>query len=177
MIPLAEPGDVQLEIGPDLAVPQALDLAGRFYSAADYHALYKSGAVTPLQVAQALLPLIRRDGASEISKYALAWVHVHEDQVLAAARASTERWAAGKPLGVLDGVPFGVKDDIDVKGYVTTKGMKVNVAEPLFHKVVEETIWPVQQLEEAGGIMMGKMNQHELGMGELFSVLLLPIFL
>ena len=35
-----------------------------------------------------------------------------------AAQASTQRYKEGKPLGILDGVPFGVKDDLRVKELV-----------------------------------------------------------
>ena len=166
MIPLADassPTSGMLEITSDLQTPQSADLAGRFHSAADYHALYQSGAATPLQVAEALLPLVRRDVQPQ-SKYAVAWTQTDADGVLAAARASTARWAAGRPLGVMDGVPFGVKDDIDVKGFVSTMGMRVDKREEYFNKPREQTAWPAEKLEEAGGIMMGKMNQHEVGM-------------
>lgn len=44
------------------------------------------------------------------------------DKVRAAAAASTERWRNGSPLSPLDGVPFGVKDLVDVLGYKTTAG-------------------------------------------------------
>ena len=166
MIPLSDGPRTQalLELGKDLTTPQPQDLAGRFYSVADYHELYKSGKATPLQVVDALLPLIRRD-VKPPSKYANAWIHVHAEEVLKAAKASTARWAAGKPLGILDGVPFGVKDDTEVKGYVNTYGMKAKASEPFFSIAAEETMWPVQKLEEAGAIMIGKNNQHEVGMG------------
>ncbi|KAK4041573.1 amidase signature domain-containing protein [Parachaetomium inaequale] len=168
VIPLANgdsPPAGMLALGPELHQPQPADLAGRFYSAADYHALYKSGAATPLQVAEALLPLVRRDDAQQPrSKYAVAWTQTDVDAVRAAARASTERWAAGAPLGIMDGVPFGVKDDVAVKGFVSTMGMRVNEGEEYFKQPKTETAWPVRKLEEAGGIMIGKMNQHEIGM-------------
>ena len=152
-----------LDFEPEVVTPQSEKLAGRFNSVADYHEAYKSGEITPLQVVETLLPLIRRD-VEKPSKYANAWIQTHVDEVLAAAKASTERWAAGKPLGVLDGVPFGVKDDTAVKGYVSTMGMKVNKNIPYFNKPAEKTIWPAQKMEEAGAIMVGKMNQHEIGM-------------
>lgn len=159
-----------LDLEPELCRPQPADLAGRFHSAADYHALYQSGAATPLQVAEALLPLVQRDGVppQARSKYVVAWLQTDAEAVRAAARASTERWAAGKPLGIMDGVPFGVKDDVAVKGFVSTMGMRVDPAEEYFKKPCDKTAWPALKLEEAGGIMMGKMNQHEIGMGELF---------
>jgi len=150
-----------------LITPQSSDLPGRFYSAADYHALYRSGKVTPLQVAEALLPLIQR-GPNE-SKYAAAWTHCHPEEVLAAAEASTERWARGQPLSVLDGVPFGVKDDVDVEGFVSSMGMRVDEGKAeYFRKVRETTSWPVRKLIEAGAVLVGKMNQHEVGMGKSY---------
>ncbi|KAK1752566.1 N-acylethanolamine amidohydrolase [Echria macrotheca] len=152
-----------LPFGPETILPQPSDLPGRFYSVADYHGLYSSGEATPLQVVEALLPLIRRD-VSPPSKYAVAWLQTDVDAVLAAARASTERWAAKEPLGVLDGVPFGVKDDIDVEGFVSTMGMGVDPSETYFGTKCTTTAWPVRKMMEAGAIMMGKMNQHEIGL-------------
>src|SRR6478735_963390 len=104
-----------LELGPELVKSQYAESNARYYSASDYHEMYKSGKATPLQVAEALLPLISKPSG----KYADGWADNHgkDDLVLEAAKASTERWAAGKPLGVLDGVPIGVKDDTDVKGF------------------------------------------------------------
>lgn len=112
---------------------------------------------------QALLPLIHRDVANP-TEYSKAWLDIHVDDVLAAARASTERWAAGKPHGLLDGIPFGVKADCEVEGYVNTMGMKVDTRHAYFTKPATGTVWPVHKLEEAGAIMVGKMNQHEVGM-------------
>lgn len=170
MIPLSDNPDSPQEplIFEDAVfIQQSADAPGRFASFADYHTLYKSGAATPLQVVQALLPLINRAVANPsftAGKYNLAWLDIHEEEVLASARASTERWAAGKPLGILDGVPFGVKADCEVKGYVNTMGMKVDTRHAYFTKPATQSLWPVQKLEEAGAIMVGKMNQHEVGM-------------
>ncbi|KAK0657718.1 amidase signature domain-containing protein [Cercophora newfieldiana] len=165
VIPLPESTAAQrmLEIGPELMEPEPLDLAGRFYSVADYHGMYSRGEVTPLQVVQALLPLIRRD-VTPPSKYSVAWLQTDADAVLAAARASTERWKNKRPLGVLDGVPVGIKDDIDVEGFVSTMAMATDEKHDYFQKPAAATAWPVQKLLEAGAIMMGKMNQHEIGM-------------
>jgi aspartyl-tRNA(Asn)/glutamyl-tRNA(Gln) amidotransferase subunit A len=38
------------------------------------------------------------------------------------AAASAERWAAGRQLSPLDGVPFAVKDCVDALPYPTTAG-------------------------------------------------------
>ncbi|KAI1389097.1 amidase signature enzyme [Hypoxylon trugodes] len=161
--PLVPDGAVQTkaEITPDLYEPQPDDLAGRFYSVADYHDLFKSGKLTPLQVAKALLPLITR-GQNPPAKYESAWTVTKEDRVLEAAKKSTERYAAGQPLGVLDGVPIGVKDDVDVEGYIAHMGLAFDASNPFF-KPATKTVWPVAQLEAAGAIVIGRQVMHELG--------------
>lgn len=158
---------LQPDIAPDLFERQPEDLAGRFYSAADYHALYQSGELTPLEVVETLLPLIRRDVETP-SKYSNAWLQHKVEAVLTAAKESTARWAAGEPLGLLDGVPFGVKDDIDVEYFVTTEGRKVDKSHPVFQSPAYRTESPVRKLMRAGAIMMGKMNMHEIGMGKFW---------
>lgn len=165
MIPLADGPDSQrmLELDDELRRPQPDDLPGRFLSVADYHALYRRGEATPLDVVEALLPLIRRD-VTPRSPYSVAWLQTDVDAVLAAARASTARWAAGAPLGILDGVPFGVKDDIPVAGFVSTMAIPPQPSEPYFQTPETETAWPVLKLQDAGAILLGKMNQHEIGM-------------
>ncbi|GKT74422.1 glutamyl-tRNA amidotransferase subunit a [Colletotrichum tofieldiae] len=156
-----------LPLAAELTTPAPRDQPSRYLSSADYHALYASGAATPLDVVQSLLPLVRRAEGHpppETGPYANAWVasHGREDLALDAARASTERWRRGEPLGPLDGVPIGVKDDIDVKGYVSHNGMQYRPDLPWF-KPAEETLWPVRQLEAAGAVVLGKNAMHELG--------------
>jgi Asp-tRNA(Asn)/Glu-tRNA(Gln) amidotransferase A subunit family amidase len=49
---------------------------------------------------------------------------------------------------------------VDIAGYRTTSGRKRNDA--LF-PVLDKSDWPVQKWEEAGGIVLGKLNMHEIG--------------
>jgi len=46
-----------------------------------------------------------------------AFTQCDEEDARSQAAASTRRWASGKPLGPLDGVPVAVKETVDVKGY------------------------------------------------------------
>lgn len=136
------------------------DVAGRFYSVADYHAAYKSGNLTPTDVIESLLPLITRD-VEKPTKHSLAFLETRVDFVKQAAEASTQRYKAGKPLGVLDGVPVAVKDELHLKGYSRSVGTK----QDLRHGI-DETSWCVEKWEEEGAIILGKLNMHELGLGE-----------
>lgn len=152
-----------------LTTQQPADRPGRFHSAADFTARFLSRELTPLQVVEALLPLIQREptDGSAPSKYSPAFVANDVDRILAAAKASTQRYGQGKPLGPLDGVPIGVKCDTDLEGYVSTFGMKPNKNYPFFRKVQEKSAWPVQKLQDAGAVVIGHQLMHEIGMGKL----------
>lgn len=132
------------------------------YSVADYHALYLSGKVTPLEVAHALLPLIRRD-VSPPGEHSIAWFAVNVDAVLRAADASTRRYRDKAPLGVLDGVPTAVKDDYDVDGYPSRHGSRNDYTGTATH-AGSITNWCVRQLEDAGAVVFGKLSMHEFGL-------------
>lgn len=66
-------------------------LEKKYYSVADYHALYLSGEVTPTAVVKGILPLICRD-ISPPGKHAVAWWESRIDLIMAAAEASSMRY-------------------------------------------------------------------------------------
>ncbi|CAP66880.1 uncharacterized protein PODANS_4_6290 [Podospora anserina S mat+] len=142
---------------PDAAVfyPEA-----KYYSVEDYRKLYLSGAITPLDVAEALLPLIRRD-IQNASEHSIAFFQVRTERVLASARESTLRYKEGRSLGPLDGVPTAVKDEYDMEGYSTTLGSPNVYADSSTNKT---TSWCVQQIEAAGALILGKLSMHEFGL-------------
>lgn len=133
-----------------------------YYTSADYHALYKSGELTPLAVAEAVLPLIRRD-SNPRGKHSVAFLESNVDKVRAAAEASTQRYKDGKPLGPLDGILVAVKDELNMEGYKRTLGSKLD-----FTGGIQGTSWCVKKWQEAGAIVIGKTTMHELGLGESF---------
>ncbi|KAI3338370.1 amidase signature enzyme [Ustulina deusta] len=149
----------RLAVTPELFPRLPEDLPGRFYSSADYHELYKSGELTPLQVAKALIPLISREQGG---KYVSAWSETRVESVLAAAQASTERYRQGKPLGLLDGVPIGVKEDTAVEGYTCYYGQRPEPSDNAFVPATK-SLWPIAQLEAAGAVVVGTLAMHELG--------------
>ncbi|KAF2430191.1 amidase signature enzyme [Tothia fuscella] len=130
----------------------------RLYGVTEYHEVYKSGRLTPMDVVNKLLPLIRRD-VTPRSEHATSFISTQVELVLAAAEASTQRYAAGKSLGILDGIPIGVKDEVNVKGYSRCLGTTKT-----FNNGDVETSWCVKKWEESGAIIVGKTNMHEIGM-------------
>lgn len=88
-----------------------------------------------------------------------AWIMRPDPQaVLAQARAVDARIAAGERLP-LAGVPFAVKDNIDVAGLPTT------AACPAYAYVPNETATVVTRLLAAGAILMGKTNLDQFATG------------
>ena len=76
----------------------------RHYTIKDYHSAYEAGNTTPTAVAEALLNLI-----SKHPEHKDAFLEIQKHRVIASAEASTQRYKAGKALGIFDGVPVGVK--------------------------------------------------------------------
>ncbi|KAI7347421.1 hypothetical protein KC354_g13952 [Hortaea werneckii] len=146
--------------------PQLNETGNPYLSTLDYHEAYKSGKLTPTAVLENLLPLISREtslkngGQTPVSHHATAFLQTREDLARQAAAASTARYAAGKPLSPLDGVPIAVKDEEDVGGYKKHLGSKID-----FTSKEDTTSYCVRRWLEAGGaVMVGKTNMHELGM-------------
>ncbi len=90
-----------------------------------------------------------------------ALVLVDHDRALeTAARLDQVLRRHTAPLGPLVGVPFVVKDNIDVHGQATTSGSRVHPA------AVALTDAPVvARLREAGAVLLGRANMDELAMG------------
>ena len=159
VVPLAKSSAIENIPLTELPTPRPRPSSNGYYTSADYHALYKSGRFTPTDVANAILPLIRRD-TSPAGPHSVAFLDSKVDLVRRAADASTARYASGKPLSCLDGVPVAVKDEAEVANYKRTLGSRVDFTNP-----ANETAWCIKMLEEAGAIVVGKTNMHEMGLG------------
>jgi len=77
-----------------------------------------------------------------------------------AARRSDEERARGELRGPLHGIPITVKDLVHSRGVRTTSGSKI------FADLVPEADAPcLRSLLDAGAVLMGKTNLHELAYG------------
>jgi len=124
----------------------------------DTHAAYLSGASTPSGCIEQVLARIAAADRPEI------WIsRVDDDALRAQARAldavlAAEGAAALARLPLL-GIPFAVKDNIDVAGMPTT------AACPAFAYVPDQSAPVVDKLVAAGALLVGKTNLDQFATG------------
>jgi allophanate hydrolase len=124
---------------------RALDIAS-------LSAAYESGA-DPTELLSALHRRIAQGGLNPV------WIsQVPLAQVTARLGETKSRRKAGEILP-LYGIPFAVKDNIDVAGLPTTAGC------PAFAYVPKRSAHVVDRLEAAGAILLGKTNLDQFATG------------
>eukprot|EP01113_Clastostelium_recurvatum_P044479 TRINITY_DN7517_c0_g1_i5.p1 TRINITY_DN7517_c0_g1~~TRINITY_DN7517_c0_g1_i5.p1 ORF type:complete len:616 (-),score=160.59 TRINITY_DN7517_c0_g1_i5:216-2027(-) len=140
------------------------DAVPLFSSVSSYARAYRraSSPLSPVTVAQKIIDTIR--AADQEQPPLRAFIDILNVDVLVQARESEERFRAGKPLSILDGVPVAVKDEVDQLNYQTTVGTKF-LGE--YHGVAKRDAEAVARLRAQGAILIGKTNMHEIGMSTL----------
>jgi len=108
-----------------------------------------SRSITPLQLTDAYLRRI-----AQANKTINAYVTVTADLARREAKALRD------PKGPLWGIPIAHKDLFDTKGVRTTAGSLL-----FDQNVPGDNAAIVQHFEDAGAVMLGKTNTHELGGG------------
>jgi len=85
---------------------------------------------------------------------------VTADRALSQAQAVDAKIATGEEIGLLAGIPIGIKDNMCTKGIPTTCASRIleNFVPPY-----ESTV--TQKLADAGTVMVGKTNLDEFAMG------------
>jgi len=114
---------------------------------------YAQGRLTPQAVADDIYTAIAAAADNPL------WIHVVPPQQMTAQIAALAlRRAAGEPLP-LYGIPFAVKDNIDVAGCLTT------AACPAYAYLPQTTAFAVRRLQDAGAVLFGKTNLDQFATG------------
>ncbi|HVH77933.1 MAG TPA: amidase family protein, partial [Stellaceae bacterium] len=112
---------------------------------------YAEGTATPVSVAEEVLTRIRARGDDGV------WIsRVPDDVLLAQAKALEAQRQEGMPLY---GLPFAVKDNIDVAGLPTTCACAELAYTP------ERSAPVVEKLRQAGAVVVGKTNLDQFATG------------
>jgi 1-carboxybiuret hydrolase len=86
-----------------------------------------------------------------------AFTDITAERARQTADALDARRARGEPLGPLAGVPFAVKNLIDIAGLLTRAGSKINRDLP----PAKRDAMLVRRLEAAGAVLVGALNMGE----------------
>ena len=89
-----------------------------------------------------------------------AYLSTNRDRALEQAARIDDLAAKGEPLPVLAGVPVGIKDVLTIEGLQATAGSRI-----LQGYRAPYTATAVKKLEEAGAVILGKLNCDEFAMG------------
>ncbi len=114
-----------------------------------------SGELSAVEVVDCFL-----DRIAQFDDQLHSYITVTADIARAAAKHADEERAKGRSLGLLHGVPFGLKDMFETRGVLTTAHSRV-----LQHHVPTQDAAVVERLHGAGAVLLGKQASHEFAHG------------
>ena len=132
-----------------------MPMIDKFANIAEVATAYRKGEISPVEIVESYLSRIEKLepklGAFEV---------VFSDRALDAAKAAENAIRSGHRIGLFHGIPFALKDIIDVEGCVTTGGSMA-----MQNRVAQQTAKVAQRLISAGGILIGKTKTVEVAYG------------
>ena len=134
-------------------MPIATELVER--SAVELRRLIGSKAISPVELLEACIARIE-----QVNPFVNAVTATCFERARAEARAAESAVMRGAALGLLHGLPLGVKDLEPTEGLLTTWGSSI-----YRDHVPQEDIELVARLRKAGAIVTGKTNVPEMGAG------------
>ena len=111
--------------------------------------------ISAVELAQAFI-----DRKNAVDPKVGAFLSADESDTLDRATQTDKRIAAGEKLGMLDGIPVGLKDVLAVRGQKLTCASKM-----LENYVSPYTGTAMKNLESRGAVFFGRLNMDEYAMG------------
>lgn len=124
-------------------------------SAIEIKELFISGKASAVEIAKHTLNRIET-----FDDQVGSFLQVHTDRLIRKASELDAKKQAGKPLGLMAGIPVAIKDNLHIKGQLTTCASKFlsNYTAPFDASVC-------RFLEEEDALLVGKTNLDEFAMG------------
>jgi Asp-tRNA(Asn)/Glu-tRNA(Gln) amidotransferase A subunit family amidase len=143
---------------PSSVVLPSTDDSIAFLSVAELSVLLQMRKITSLRLTKIYIQRLKKykDTLSAV-------VTITEQLALKQAARADEELANGKYRGVLQGIPYGIKDLFAVPGYKTTWG-----AEPYQNQLIDEKAAVVRRLETAGAVLVAKLTSGALARGDVW---------
>lgn len=120
-----------------------------------------AGAVRSGQVSARTVVTAALDRISARDHPLNCFTAILSDSALAAADQIDAQIAQGQDPGPLAGVPFAVKNLLDIEGITTLAGSKINQE----HPPATQDATSIASLKQAGGILIGALNMDEYAYG------------
>ncbi len=117
--------------------------------------LLKTRQISPVELTQAHLVRI-----SQLDQRLNAFITLTPELALQQARQAEAEIQQGNYRGKLHGIPLAIKDLYETEGIRTTAGSTF-----FADYIPEADAAVVQKLKDAGGILLGKLNMHEIALG------------
>jgi aspartyl-tRNA(Asn)/glutamyl-tRNA(Gln) amidotransferase subunit A len=127
----------------------------RYITIAEAARLIKARRLSPVELVNAKLKLI-----DSLEPKLDAFITPTAERAVSEARAAEAQIAAGRYLGPLHGIPFGLKDIFETAGIKTTANSKI-----LLNHVPRRDATASRLISEAGGVLMGKLATWEFAHG------------
>lgn len=127
------------------------DLQLHYRSLADVARAIKEKKLGSVELTASLL-----DRIAAVDTKLGSYVRVMREEAMAAARAADAAVSAGRPLGLLHGVPIAVKDLFWTQGVTTAAGMTIKQS-----FVPDEDCTVVSRLRSSGAVVLGKLKTTE----------------
>ncbi len=115
-------------------------------SASDAARLIREGVISSEQLVEACLARVRETDAQ-----VQAWAFLDPDHALTQARSADEFRLSGQPIGLLHGVPVGIKDIFDTADMPTENGSVLHAG-----RTPSRDASVVAMLRGAGAVLLGK---------------------
>lgn len=117
--------------------------------------LIENKDISPVELTKAVL-----DHAEKNDEKINAYISFRREKALEDAKKAEQEIINGNYRGIYHGIPMGIKDNIYIKGEVTTMAAKIHRDfVPSYNATV------IDKLNEAGAIIIGKLNMHEYAWG------------
>ena len=130
-----------------------------FLSASELARLIESRQVSPMEATEAYL-----DRIDAVDGQLNSYIAVLKDHARQSASQADAEIAAGNYRGPLHGMPVAVKDQFFTAGMVTTGGSSI-----LRDFVPGEDSTVMAKLNEAGAVLLGKLNMSEFAMADIYN--------
>jgi aspartyl-tRNA(Asn)/glutamyl-tRNA(Gln) amidotransferase subunit A len=117
--------------------------------------LIRTKKVSPVEIMEATLERIE-----ELNPTLNAFITILAKEARAEAKVAEREINNDNWRGPLHGIPVGIKDFYDTNAVRTTAAF-----EQFINRVPDKDAVAVNKIKAAGGIIIGKMNMHTLGMG------------